>query len=156
MGLEIERKFLIANDAWRAAASVPRSIRQGYLARGEHANVRVRIIGKKAFLTVKSNTAGLVRQEFEYAIPLVEARAMLSDLCGELILEKQRFTVSADEIEWTIDLYEGRLAGLVLAEVELFATDQEIALPTWVGVEVTDDPRFRNEILARNGAPPKL
>ena len=126
MGREIERKFLVASDDWRLKAPPPRRVRQGYLASGASANVRVRVIGQKAFLTVKSKEPGLIRQEFEYAIPIAEAEEMLAGLCGQQVIEKQRFTLSGGEVDWIIDVFEGRHAGLVLAEVELLATD-----PRW-------------------------
>lgn len=111
---------------------------------------------KKRFLTVKSKSPGLIRQEFEYTIPVGEAETMLATLCADRVLQKQRFIVPVEDLEWTIDVFNGPLAGLVLAEVELYATDMAIDLPSWVSQEVTDDPRFRNEQLAQSPAPPSI
>lgn len=153
MGIEIERKFLVKGDAWRAVAGPPRTVRQGYLAADAPAVVRVRTIAGRAYLTVKTATPGRVRAEYEYQIPLHEAEEMLERLCAPRILEKRRHTVTWDELEWMVDEFSGALEGLVLAEIELFYADQDVALPPWLGREVTGDPAYANHLLARCGRP---
>jgi CYTH domain-containing protein len=150
MGVEIERKFLVAADGWRQAVSGPGlPIRQGYLSVVDAgAVVRVRLAGPLGFLTVKG-PGRLVRAEFEYEIPVEDAEAMLV-LCQAPPLSKIRWPVSHQGHAWTVDVFEapGRLAGLVLAEVELGDRDSKPALPDWLGEEVTDDPRYANAALA--------
>ncbi|MBI4920924.1 MAG: CYTH domain-containing protein [Devosia nanyangense] len=144
---EIERKFLVVGDAWRKKARGPTHIAQGYLARGRKATIRVRIKdGKSATLTIKSREAGASRSEFEYRVSLKDARAMMA-LCGTSRIEKQRYEVPQGKLVWEIDVFIGRPDGLVLAEIELEHEDQMVALPAWIGAEVTDDPRYRNSSL---------
>jgi adenylate cyclase len=127
-------------------------VRQGYLACGGAASVRIRVIGAEGFLTVKSNEAGRVRMEYEYAIPAAEAEAMLAHLCV-CVLSKRRHAVAWNGADWIVDEFEGDLEGLVLAEIELASVDQHVEAPPWTGREVTDDGSFRNEALARAGLP---
>jgi adenylate cyclase len=155
MGQEIERKFFVRDDTWRSASNAPRRVRQGYIGRGANSVVRVRTIGDRAFLTIKSADAGRVRSEYEYEIPLADADELLAQHCNGELIEKVRHRIDWDGLEWTIDEFEGRLAGLVLAEIELYATDQDIELPPWAGREVTEDAAYRNERLAV-AAPPAL
>ncbi len=151
MPLEIERKFLVAGDGWRGLGHVI-PIRQGYLASSEGLSVRVRQAGTQGFLTVKGGK-GIVRAEYEYAIPLDEATEMLDRLCRPPLIEKKRHVLDLDGIEWVVDAFEGALAGLILAEIELESAEQQIALPDWLGREVTDDPRYLNASLAKDGLP---
>lgn len=146
MPLEIERKFLVTSNTWRAGARAC-SIRQGYLCLGDDTTVRIRIAGVEAFITVKSKTEGLSRAEFEYAIPLPDAETMLDTLCARPLIEKTRYSVEHAGKAWTIDVFEGENDGLVMAEVELDGTDEHVILPDWVGEEVTYDPRYRNSAL---------
>lgn len=152
MGIEIERKFLVAGDGWRAGTrGEPLAIRQGYLSTGPGTSVRLRRVGDAAFLTVKG-PGGKVRAEFEYAIPPGDAEAMLA-LCPAPPLRKARWEVPHGGHLWTVDVFEApdRLAGLVLAEVELESEDIDPPLPGWLGREVTDDPRYSNAALAAGG-----
>ncbi len=145
---EIERKFLVSGDDWRAKATSDTHIEQGYLARGRKATVRVRIRdGKSATLTIKSREAGISRSEFEYKVPLKHARALLL-LCGNSRIEKQRYVVPQGKLNWEIDVFINRPDGLVLAEIELEREDQAVKLPKWIGEEVTADPKYRNSKLA--------
>lgn len=146
MALEIERKFLVTSGAWRQGAR-PCSIRQGYLCLGEDCTVRIRVAGSHAFITVKSKTEGISRAEFEYAIPVADAEAMLANLCARPLIEKTRYAVDHAGKEWTIDVFEGENDGLVVAEVELAHPGEQVDLPDWVGEEVTSDPRYRNSAL---------
>jgi len=148
MNLEIERKFLVVNDAWKQEAVKSEYLRDGLIARFGEGKVRVRLTESGASLTIKGPRKGIVRQEFEYEIPRAHAEQMLQTLCQQdPILEKVRHTVPFNGLNWTIDVYMGPLAGLVFAEVELEHPNQEVQLPPWVGEEVTHDPRFRKHAL---------
>lgn len=146
MAVEIERKFLVTSDAYKFAAQGV-LYRQGYLCTDKARTVRVRIAADKAFMTVKGLTAGIVRPEFEYEIPVADAAAMLDDLCLHPLIEKRRYTLTIDGLQWEIDEFLGDNLGLVVAEVELTDTAQHINLPPWIGREVSDDPRYFNSSL---------
>ena len=146
MNIEIERKFLVTGDGWRRGA-VGRSIRQGYLGIDKERTVRVRATEEGGWITVKGRSAGSVRSEFEYAIPCAEAEQMLESLCLRPLIEKTRFVVRHGGKEWEVDVFTGVHEGLMLAEVELRDRGEEVALPPWVGEEVTGDPRFENASL---------
>lgn len=154
---EIERKFLVDGDGWRGAVRRERKIRQAYLARTGAAQVRVRIVdGDEAKLTIKSADPERTRTEFEYDVPVEEARAML-DLATGAVIEKTRFVVpESGGREWEIDVFDHPLEGLVLAEIELDEEGEDIALPDWCGREVTGDARFYNAELAEAGSPPEI
>lgn len=149
MGTEIERKFLVRGEDWRHAVHGRVQYRQGYLANSETCSVRVRIGADEARLNVKSATAGTTRLEFEYVLPLADAETMLRELCIDAPVEKTRHLLRHDGRLWEVDVFEGANEGLVVAEVELDAADEAIALPPWVGDEVTDDVRYYNAALAR-------
>jgi CYTH domain-containing protein len=148
MGLEIERKFLVTDNAWKALATgVP--CRQGYLSSAEVRSVRVRIAGGKGSLTVKGVTEGVTRAEFEYAIPVEDAAAMLDSLCEKPLIEKTRYRIPFGAHTWEVDEFHGENAGLVVAEVELGSADEKPALPAWVGREVSSDARYFNSNLVK-------
>lgn len=154
MGQEIERKFLVTGDGWRLDGGKRFDIVQAYVAIGEKAQVRVRIIdGERAVLTIKDRAAGPERAEFEYPIPIADARAMLALRTGSLI-EKTRTIVPVGAMQWEVDMFRGDLAGLVLAEIELDDAAPELTLPSWAGREVTSDPRYYNAALAISGTVP--
>lgn len=144
MGIEIERKFRVEKDSWRHHATSSTPFRQGYLSTDAERNVRVRTQGPKAVLTLKGKGDGLVRLEFEYAIPLDEAGQVLDALCLKPLIEKTRHEVRHAGLLWEIDEFHGDNEGLVVAEVELESEEQEIDLPDWIGEEVSDDPRYLN------------
>ena len=145
MAIEIERKFLVEGDGWRAGARASR-IEQGYLSNSPDVSVRVRIRDQAASLTVKGERSGLTRDEFEYPIPLDEARAMLA-LCVLPPIIKTRHDVLFAGRLWEVDEFAGRHTGLIIAEIELASEADEITLPPWIGAEVTHDPRYRNSVL---------
>lgn len=142
MGTEIERKFLVRGDAWRALGRAA-VFRQGYLSTVKERTVRIRVVGDQGWITVKGLTVGATRAEFEYAIPVNDAQEML-ELCAQPLIEKTRTVVDLGDLQWEIDEFTGPNEGLIVAEVELQRGDQEIDLPDWVGDEVTDDPRYYN------------
>lgn len=148
MGQEIERKFLVAGDGWRAGADAGTALRQGYLCADAARSVRVRVAGREATLTIKGPGDGAVRDEFEYPIPLDDAHALLDRLCARPFIEKTRHRLSHAGHVWEIDVFGGDNAPLVVAEVELARADEHVVLPPWIGPEVTDDPRFTNARLA--------
>jgi len=144
---EIERKFLPASDIWRDVAAPGMAIFQGYLLTGEGTSVRIRTRDDEAFLTIKGPSVGMARPEFEYSIPLEDARAMLP-LCGYGAVEKTRYLVEVDRWTWEIDVFSGANEGLVLAEVELTSETEQPTIPEWIGQEVTGDHRYFNGYLA--------
>lgn len=146
MAHEIERKFLVTSDAWRALAE-GMVYRQGYLSSVKERTVRVRTVGDKGYLTVKGITRGAKRVEFEYEIPVADAEAMLYGRCERPLIEKTRHEIPFHGLIWEVDEFAGENEGLVVAEVELSDEDQEIRLPDWVGEEVTEDPRYFNSNL---------
>lgn len=150
MGIEIERKFLVINDSWRESASAGTPIKQGYLAGGKEASVRVRLQGDKANLNIKSATLGVRRQEFEYPIPVAEAEILLTTLCQRPIIEKTRYLVSYANKQWEVDVFAGENAGLIVAELELQDEAEQYECPPWVGEEVSDDPRYYNTCLSQH------
>ncbi len=155
MGIEIERKFLLINDDWRQTVQSSRPMAQGYIndldavASGvQRASVRVRIAGDKAFLNLKSRELGATRLEFDYAIPVDDARALLR-LCVGGRIEKTRHYVNHAGHLWEIDEFHGNNAGLVVAEIELTTEDEAFDTPHWLGKEVTEYARYYNLALAQ-------
>lgn len=149
MGIEIERKFLVIGDAWRAGATRCEAMLQGYLAGPPAArcSVRVRVVGERAFLNIKSAAGGVVRDEYEYAIPLPDAQHMLKTLAGKVI-GKRRHYVEVNSHVFEVDEFGGDNAGLVVAELELSRADQPFPKPAWLGREVSDLSRYYNLALA--------
>lgn len=145
MGIEIERKYLVRSDAYRSLAPGV-ECRQGYLCAAPERTVRVRVLGERAFLTIKGPTAGATRAEFEYAIPPDDARQLLG-LCERPLIEKTRYAVPHGGLVWEVDEFHGANQGLVVAECELQAEDQAVDKPEWVGEEVTGDARYFNSSL---------
>lgn len=146
MGIEIERKFLIATEDWRGLAE-GLDYRQGYLSTAKERTVRVRTIGAQGFLTIKGISIGATRTEFEYEIPVDDAHELLDELCLRPLIEKRRHRVPFGGLIWEIDEFFGENHGLIVAEVELTSEDQDVDLPPWIGEEVTGDPRFFNSSL---------
>ncbi len=151
MAIEIERKFLVADTStqatWRAAPGA--HYRQGYLNRDKTRTVRVRIAGDAAFLTIKGISVGATRAEFEYAIPVVDAQALLA-MCDGPLIEKTRHVLVHQGTTWEVDDFAGDNMGLVVAEVELHSEAQAFEQPDWLGDEVTQDARYFNSNLANH------
>lgn len=154
MAIEIERKFLVTDNGWRAAAHNVVAIAQGYIndqaamdSGAQRASVRVRIAGEEAFLNLKSRELGHTRQEFDYPVPTGDARALLA-LCVGGVIDKRRHYVNHGGHLWEVDEFLGENAGLVMAEIELRAATEAFERPGWVGKEVTDSPRYYNLALA--------
>ncbi|BCL76816.1 CYTH domain-containing protein [Jeongeupia sp. HS-3] len=146
MAIEIERKFLLASDTWRSAVHASTRIAQGYLSTEPTRTVRVRLKGAAGFLTIKGKNEGIARAEFEYPIPAADAEALLA-LCPN-VLDKTRHLVTVGTHLWEIDEFHGDNAGLIVAEIELEAFNSTFEQPDWLGVEVSDDPRYYNSALS--------
>lgn len=150
MPKEIERKFLVSSDAWRAQADAGMPFLQGYLCEPKTASVRVRIEGQTARLNIKGATLGISRTEFEYEIPLQDADEILRTLCTGPLVEKTRYHVRHGNHVWEIDVFAGDNAGLIVAEIELSREDEAFEKPEWLGSEVSHDARYYNVMLAKH------
>jgi adenylate cyclase len=150
VNFEIERKFLVRGDDWRDLAARQTFIRQAYLASNGKASIRVRIKDDgSATLTIKSRPVDIRRLELEYAIPVLEAEALMQLRQGSMI-EKTRYVVPCGGLTWEVDVFSGENLGLIVAEIELRDERQQIDLPHWVGPEVTGQPQYYNSSLVRN------
>ena len=148
MGIEIERKYLVAGDGWRDLVKTTQQLRQGYLTAGSGVTVRIRTVDDRTgYLTIKSGGSALARAEFEYEIPVTDARQMLGYSRGAQI-EKIRHSLDLPGGDWVIDEFQGRHTGLMIAEVELQSPTGTLDLPDWIGDEVTGDPQYYNSSLA--------
>jgi len=148
MGIEIERKFLVRDDAWKVMAQQQGKIlKQGYLNSHRDRTVRVRVAGDKAYITVKGIAHGAIRAEYEYEIPVSDAEELLR-MCEQIPIEKTRYYLPQEKHTWEIDVFHGQNQGLILAEIELDCEFEEIFIPGWVGDEVTDDIRYYNSYLS--------
>jgi adenylate cyclase len=148
VGTEIERKFLVRHDGWRAAAVSHVEIVQGYLANTARCSIRLRLAGDAATLSVKGMTPGMSRDEFEYPVPVADARQMLETLREGPLLGKVRHIVPCGSHRYEVDEFDGDNAGLVVAEMELASPDEVFVRPDWLGEEVTDHARYYNFRLA--------
>jgi adenylate cyclase len=149
MAIEIEKKFLLTNESWKKD-STSEIYFQGYISSGTGKTVRVRIAGEKGFLTIKGKHSGLSRMEFEYPIPLDDAKVLLKEICEQPIIHKKRYRVEHSGFLWEIDEFYGENLGLVMAEIELENENQEFPIPEWLGREVSHDGRYYNASLRRN------
>jgi adenylate cyclase len=148
MAIEIEHKFLLANDDWRQQVDRSVKYRQGYLSSQPTSSIRVRVSDDHAWLNIKTATIGTHRQEYEYEIPMTDANEILNNLCTKPLIEKTRHFVFDDANLWEIDEFEGENQGLIVAEIELDVTGQSFSKPPWLGLEVTGDLRYYNNNLA--------
>lgn len=151
MPIEIERKFLTQpNINWGDLAEGV-VYKQGYLSTGgdDQATVRVRIAGDSAFLTIKGQTQGISRREFEYAIPVEDALVMLDEQCQKPLIEKIRYHIPHGDHVWEVDVFSGDNAGLVVAEIELASESEVFAKPDWLREEVSGDPKYYNSSLIK-------
>ncbi len=149
MGIEVERKFLVVGDAWRADVTSATRIVQGYLAQTDTATVRVRVRGDRGYLTIKGSSVGIARSEFEYEIPVPDALGMLDTLAQGPVIDKVRHLVPVGRHIWEVDVFAGANAPLVMAEVELAEAAEEYVTPAWADQEVSQDARYFNVNLAR-------
>lgn len=153
MATEIERKFLVRETGFLDGRKGERIV-QGYVAKESGAmSTRVRVRAERAYLTLKGPREGISRDEFEYPIPVADALQLLRQYCGNRIIQKTRYVVDFAGQAFEVDVFEGRHAGLVIAEIELQSEDTQLLLPTWIGQEVTYDRRYGNYMLAQFEGP---
>ena len=150
MAIEIEHKFLLANDDWRDCVSDSIRYRQGYLSAQPTSSIRVRTSNEHAWLNIKSATIGTHRHEYEYEIPLADADEILDELCKKPLIEKTRYFVYDNGHTWEIDEIDGENQGLIVAEIELSEIGENFVKPSWLGEEVTHDMRYYNNNLSIN------
>ncbi len=145
--MEIERKFLVNESLWaQLSKPTPKRIKQAYLSDDSNCTVRVRTKGAKGFLTIKGKSVGISRSEYEYEIPLEEAEKMIAEFCPK-VLSKDRYEIQVGKHVWEVDVFHGKLAPLIVAEIELNSEDESYELPEWVDIEVSDDVEYYNSRL---------
>ena len=149
MKKEIERKFIVLDQSYKNLGNYKYCI-QGYIPSNNEPLIRVRIIGNKSYLTIKSDVNGITRLEYEYEIPIQDAKDLLELYCQESIVEKNRYIISYKSTIWEVDEFLGGNKGLVVAEVELTSEDQEYDSPEWIGEEVSTDKKYYNYNLAHH------
>ena len=149
MALEIERKFLVKDDAFKSLAVEIIPIEQGYMTTESDCVVRVRTVGTHAVVTIKSKNKSdsITRHEWEYAIPVADAREMMT-VCTSSIIRKTRYMVPIGKHTFEVDVFHDDNDGLVLAEVELSAEDELFETPEWLGEEVTAKECYYNVFIA--------
>lgn len=144
MGIEIERKFLIKKEKWEAVKpSNGELIIQGYLQKDPNKTVRIRVKDNSGFITIKGKTKGVSRSEYEYEIPVEEAKYMIQEFCGQYI-EKTRYLFEYEGFTWEVDEFVSPKKGLILAEIELESEGQHFPLPDFIDKEVSDDTQYYN------------
>ncbi|MBO6012137.1 MAG: CYTH domain-containing protein [Bacteroidales bacterium] len=157
MGKEIERKFLVKSDRFKAEAIKVTSYHQGYIPTLNGMTVRIRIAGDAAYITLKDHAIGFTRHEFEYPIPKTDAVQLLELMCAKPQIAKTRYVVPATQtlpadqqtpgLKWEVDVFEGDNEGLTVAEIEVPSEDTPFERPEWLGEEVTGDKRYYNSHL---------
>lgn len=154
MPLEIERKFLVVDDRWRAQSRGSKVMRQGYLTGqaggdgGGRSSIRVRVAGEDARLNIKAAVVGAARAEYDYPVPLADAVEILETLCVGRVDKTRHYLDAGAGLTWEIDEFAGANAGLIVAEIELSDVDQPFERPVWLGPEVTEHARYYNHALA--------
>lgn len=148
MAIEIEKKFLINHNKWHELVKPKgKRYRQGYLLHDKYKTIRVRLSDTNAFITIKGKTTGATRNEFEYSIPIADAKQLLDNFADNEI-SKTRYEIYYKDKLWEVDVFHGENEGLIIAEIELESEDEQFDVPDWVTEEVTDDPRYYNANLA--------
>ena len=147
MATEIERKFLIKNESWRQKIQRSVPMRQAYLANTAQASIRIRIAKDVAHLNIKSAVSAIVRDEYEYQIPMDDAEEMFMQLCLPGRISKTRHYVEHSDEIWEIDEFHDENAGLIVAESELNEAKQAFPRPSWLGAEVSHLERYYNHLL---------
>jgi adenylate cyclase len=149
MAKEIERKFLVKPQDFDSMAKGV-EIRQGYITSDRTRSVRVRIYGEKAFVTIKGETKSFTRDEYEYEIPVQDAREIMDRLCESSLIEKKRYRINLGGHTWEVDRFFGENDGLVVAEIELKSETEHVEMPSWIDREVTGDARYYNANLSKH------
>ena len=153
MNIEIERKFLVKDPSIIQQAESFDEITQGYFLTEKGISIRIRLKNKQAFLCIKGRVEmdnGLIRNEFEYEIPFEDGDFMLHKFCGARVVSKKRYFLIQNELRWEIDVFAGRHAPLIIAEVELPSETTPMSHPDWLGEELTHLPQYTNQYLANN------
>jgi len=143
MATEIERKFKVISDEYKKIGK-PLNCKQGYLNTQNEPLVRIRIMGEKAYLTLKGKNEGIRRLEFEYEIPVLDAEELLSNFCSTTLIEKNRYILTVKDTVWEVDEFLGENSGLVIAEVELLSENDNFSKPSWIGQEVSHETKYYN------------
>lgn len=147
MGLEIEHKYLVKDDSYKKMSVKNDLIIQGYISRDKNRTVRIRVINDEAFVTIKGATCIDRRAEYETPISKNDAMEIIKNLCIPPIIEKTRYIVEHEGKKWEVDEFHGNLKGLVIAEIELKSSDEIYSVPSFIGDNVTGDPRYYNSNL---------
>lgn len=155
MGTEIERKYLVKETEWRSHLqnlkqqfpNLGEKYCQGYIPTNNKTTVRLRIIGDQGYLTIKSETTGCTRSEFEYPIPVKDAEQILATLCLKPLIEKTRYKINYHDLVWEVDEFSGENIGLIIAEIELENENQQIDLPHWIEREVKEAKYFNSNLI---------
>ena len=154
MSLEIERKFIVQKCVdFENLSTKKYEISQGYLSSDPDMTIRLRIKNEKAFLTIKTRNEGPIRKEWEYELPVDDAREIFNNTKIPL-LTKVRYEIPYENHIWEIDVFKGELEGLILAEIELSCVNETFSVPDFIGEEVTDDARYYNSNLIKTSFPP--
>ena len=150
MAIEIERKFLINPKEWEKVDK-PEGLRcrQFYLHNEVEKVVRVRVIGKKAFITIKGKGNGISKPEYEYEIPVTDAEEMIK-LFSENLIDKTRYLIPTGNHTWEIDVFHGVNKGLIIAEIELSSEDENFENPSWIVKEVTGNKKYYNAYIEKH------
>ena len=149
MGIEIEKKYLIEKMPILPENIVANKIVQGYLKRGVYSStIRVRQLGNTGYITIKGKKVGLVQPEYEYEIPVEDAKELF-ELCEPGLLEKTRYYIPHGKFTIELDIFEGKNKGLIIAEVELESENEVFDIPYWFGKEVSYDSNYSNAALSR-------
>lgn len=144
---EIEYKYLVDQSKWDLLSKPqPKTIIQGFLSRSKELVVRVRVKDDKGYLTIKGKSEGVSRSEYEYVIPVIEAKEMLAEFSDKQIIKK-RYEIDVQGKTWEVDVFEGALEGLILAELEVESEDEQFTLPDWVTKDVSTDSNYFNAVL---------
>ncbi len=149
--IEIERKFLVTSDDFKASASAKNHIAQGYLNSHPERTVRIRIKGEIGFLTIKGkgNESGTTRLEWETELSLMDAKPLLA-LCEKGIIDKTRYEIPVGKHTFEVDEFHGENEGLLIAEIELKDENEAFEKPSWLGMEVTGNEQYYNAYLSNH------
>jgi adenylate cyclase len=147
MGQEIERKFLVNHNKWKQIIKPKGQLyRQGYLLTDPNKTIRVRYTEEKGYLTIKGRSLGITRPEFEYEIPLDEAKELLDKFAASE-LSKIRYLIEFENKKWEVDEFLGENKGLIVAEIELESETEVFHNPDWIATEVTGEDKYYNSNL---------
>ncbi|HEU5483638.1 MAG TPA: CYTH domain-containing protein [Microlunatus sp.] len=148
MATEFEHKLLVASEEWRDAIATSSSLSQAYLCAKPGMTIRVRVVDDtRAYLTIKGRQVGIGRPEYEYEIPVDDARALLAMITEGFPITKTRHELGEPWAGWVVDEFDDDNAGLVVAELEVEAEDTPWEVPAWAGENVTSDGRYTNAAL---------